>query len=415
MATLTLSEPDLARRRGLQQMRAVALSLLLLAAVVYLLTRDRDGAWGFVNAGAEAAMVGALADWFAVTALFRHPLGLPIPHTALIPNRKDALGQSLEEFVTTNFLSEDVARQKVAAAEVSRRVGDWLVDETHSRLVVDEGARLVRHGLVSLRDDDVTAFVEQALLPRLMEEPLSPIAGHLLASVLEDGAHHGLVDLVLVEAHSWLTENEETVAKVVGARAPWWSPQWLDDKVIERIHQEALAWVADVRDHADHPARAAVDDLLTQLAHDLQHDPETMARAEALKRRVMTHPGMGSTVTAAWDALRSAMVQSIDEEYGVLRRRAVEGLIDLGHRLRADAGLRGRFDGYAADAVGYAVRTYGSEVATVISETINRWDGKEAAERIELHVGRDLQFIRINGTVVGGLAGIAIHTVAVLL
>ena len=418
MSTITAAEPsaaDLARQGGLRRMRAVALSLLLLAAVVYLGTLDRTGALGFVNAAAEAAMVGAVADWFAVTALFRHPLGLPIPHTAIIPNRKDALGQSLQEFVTEHFLTEEVVRARVAGADVSRRTGRWLTDERHAAVVVGESARLLRAALHRLRDEDVTQFVEGALLPRLVEEPISPVAGHLLGSVVDDGAHHGLVELVLVEAHGWLADNRETVGRVVGSRAPWWSPQWVDDKVIDRIHAEVLAWLVDVRDHPNHPARRALDDLLGQLALDLQHDPDTMARAEALKARVLAHPDIGRTVTAIWGAVRQALLAAVDEPDGLLRRRATLALTDFGQRLLDDHRLRERLDGYACDAAAYVVRTYGGEIAAVISDTVNRWEGKEAAARIELHVGRDLQFIRINGTVVGGLVGLAIHTVTLLL
>jgi uncharacterized membrane-anchored protein YjiN (DUF445 family) len=396
-------------------MRLLALSLLLLAALVYLATLDLAGGWGFVNAAAEAAMVGALADWFAVTALFRHPLGLPIPHTAIIPSRKDALGQSLQEFVTEHFLAEDVVRARVHKSDLSRRVGQWLTDPRHAARVVTEASRLARVALRSLRDDDVTEFVEQALLPRLVDEPMSPLAGHLLASVVEDGAHHGLVDLVTVECHQWLRDNPETVARVVGARAPWWSPRWVDEIVIDRIHAEVLAWLADVRDHKDHPARAALDELLTQLAVDLQEDESTMARAEALKARLLTHPDVGRTVTAVWVAIREALIGAIDDPRGEPRRRAAAALSGFGARMMHDADLRVRLDGYASDAVGYVVRTYGPEIAGVISDTVDRWDGREAAERIELHVGRDLQFIRINGTIVGGLAGLVIHAVSLLL
>jgi len=396
-------------------MRAVALSLLVLAAIVFIGTRNRDGVWGYVNATAEAAMIGGLADWFAVTALFRHPLGIPIPHTAIIPSRKDALGQSLEEFVTGNFLTADAARERVVAADVSRRVGRWLTQEEHSARVITEVARASSRALIAIKDDDVLGFVEQSLLPRLVHEPLSPVFGHFLESVVEDGAHHGLVDIALVEAHVWLAANEEAVASIVGARAPWWSPAWLDEKVIARVHREALAWVADVRDRPNHPARQALDDLLGQLALDLQHDPETIARAEALKVRVMTHPQIGPSAVGIWDALRTAILGALDDADGQLRRRGVSALTEFGAHLITDPDLRQRVDGHAADAIGFVVTAYGHEIAKVISQTVDRWDGKEAAERIELHVGRDLQFIRINGTIVGGLAGLVIHTLNVLL
>ncbi len=415
MTTLLLGPADLVRRRGLRRMRAVALSLLAFAALVFMLTRNRDGAWGFVNATAEAAMVGALADWFAVTALFRHPLGIPVPHTAIIPNRKDTLGQSLEEFVTGNFLTADAARERVVAADVSRRVGRWLAQEQHSARVIAELAGASSRALTAIKDDDVRGFVEQSLLPRLVHEPMSPVVGNLLESVVADGAHHGLVDIALVEAHVWLRSNEAAVASIVGERAPWWTPAWLDEKVIARVHHGALSWVAEVRDRPNHPARQAFDDLLAQLAQDLQHDPDTIARAEALKVRVMTHPQIGPSAVAVWDAVRNALLGALDDADGQLRRRGVGALSELGERLLDDPELRHRVDGHITDVIGFVVSTYGHEIAKVISQTVDRWDGKEAAERIELHVGRDLQFIRINGTIVGGLAGLAIHTLNVLL
>jgi uncharacterized membrane-anchored protein YjiN (DUF445 family) len=414
MTTLLLGPADELRRRGLRRMRAIALSLLLLAAVVFLLTLHRDGAWGFVNAAAEAAMVGALADWFAVTALFRHPLGLPVPHTAIIPTRKDALGQSLQEFVSEHFLTADVARDRVASADVARRAGRWLEDEGHSTRVVAEVAAATATGLRSLHQDEVRSLVVGSMLPRLVEEPLSAVAGRLLGEVVRDGAHHGLVDLAVVEAHAWLSANQRTVARVMAARAPWWSPQWLDDKVIDRVHHEAVAWVADVRDNPRHPARAALDDLLTQLGRDLQDDPATMERFEALKASVLTHPQVGDTVISVWESVRTALLAALAEEDGPLRRRAVEALCTLGVRLQRDDELRAKVDARISEAVGWVVETYGAEIASVISTTVNRWDGKEASDRIELHVGRDLQFIRINGTVVGGLVGLVIHAVTLL-
>ena len=414
MTTMALQPADLARRRGLRRMRLLALSLLVLAAVVYALTLHRGGGWGYVNTTAEAAMVGALADWFAVTALFRHPLGLPVPHTAIIPTRKAALGASLEDFVSTHFLTADAARERYAAADVTRRVGGWLSDPAHSARVVGEVSALTERALVRLEDEDVRALVEHALLPGLLEEPVSPIAGHLLEQVVADGAHHGLVDLLASEAHAWLVANDRTVADILAERAPWWTPQWLDERVIERVHQEAVAWVADIRDDPEHRVRKAVDNLLGQLATDLQQDEATMRRAESLKARLLTHPQVGDSVVAIWTALRGSLARALRDEDGMLRRRFTEEVSRLGERMVTDDTLRGRLDEYASDALGYVVNTYGREIASIISQTIDRWDGKEAAERIELHVGRDLQFIRINGTIVGGLAGLLIHTLSTL-
>jgi uncharacterized membrane-anchored protein YjiN (DUF445 family) len=407
-------ELDEERRRGLRRMRSLAVGLLLFAAVVYLATLDQDGFLGFVNAGAEASMVGAIADWFAVTALFKHPLGLPIPHTALIPRRKEMLGRSLEEFVGENFLHEQVIRERMQVADLSRRVGDWLVVEEHARRVVDEAASVLHIGLTRVRDADFAALVEEALLPRLRAEPVSPVAGSLLAEVVRDKAHHGLVDLALDEAYRWLDQNEDTFSDIVGERAPWWSPPAVNDRVTRRIHVELLAWISDIRNDPRHHARLALDSMLAQLAEDLLHDPATQARAEALKERVFDHPQILVTATSLWNAFRKALLDALADDEGPLRGRAVTELTAFGRRLLEDAPLRARLDRYAADFAVFVVDRYGAELTTVITHTIDRWDGKEAARKIELHVGRDLQFIRINGTIVGGLVGVLIHAVTVL-
>src|SRR3954449_8544761 len=229
------TEADAVRRTRLRQMQGVALGLLVLAAVVYVVTFGRDGFLGFVNAGAEASMVGAIADWFAVTALFRHPLGLPIPHTALIPKRKDEFGKSLEEFFSENFLSEQVIRERLASADIARRVGVWVSVRENADRVVAEGATVLALGLRRMRDTDVAALVEEVLIPRFMAEPISPIAGGLLQEIVADDAHHGLVDLALEEGHRWLVHNAETFADVGGEGAPGGAPHPRNDAEHTRL------------------------------------------------------------------------------------------------------------------------------------------------------------------------------------
>jgi uncharacterized membrane-anchored protein YjiN (DUF445 family) len=403
---------DEARAKALRRMRAVALSLLIFAALVFAVTLRKGDPWSFVHATAEAAMVGAIADWFAVTALFRHPLGLPIPHTAIIPNRKLALGRSLEEFVTENFLVEGVVRERVAEADVSTRLGSWLSDPVHARRVVEELAVLLRAGLVNLQDEDVAGLLESEILPRLVAEPLSAVSGRFLEEVVEEGAHHAMVDLALHEAHRWLEGNQETVVRILGTRAPWWTPVWVDDKVTQRVYVELLAWVDDIRTDSQHEARRALDDLLKQLAVDLQTDEQTMERAERLKVRILTQPQVVASATAVWNVVRNALVTTLSDPASPLRARGIARLIELGRQMVEDDAVRARVDSYAGDAAAFIVTRYGDELTTIISSTIDRWDGKEAARRIELHVGRDLQFIRINGTLVGGLAGLLIYSLA---
>ncbi len=406
---------DAIRRSALRRMRTVAVSLLLFAAAVYLLTLDQEGVLGFVNAGAEASMVGAIADWFAVTALFKHPMGLPIPHTALIPKRKDELGRGLQDFVGENFLQEDIIRDRMASASISRRIGEWLAVEDNARRVVDEVAEVAAIALTKVRDEHIESLVKDALVPRFREEPIAPLLGGVLAEALRDDLHHGLVDLVLAELHDWLQENPRTVQDVIGERAPWWAPDSINERVTARIHLEMVRWVADIRDDPDHRARTALDRLLTQLAQDLQLDPDVRERTERLKDRMLDHPAVISSGISLWNALRRALTGSLQDPQGAVRQRLLLEARRFAERIGHDDGLRARLDGAAADAAVFIVERYGTEVTAVITHTIERWDGREASRRIELHVGRDLQFIRINGTIVGGLVGVVIHTVAVLL
>ncbi|MEZ5092879.1 DUF445 domain-containing protein [Nocardioides sp.] len=416
---LSLITPDPAadeqRRRGLRRMRSVAGALLLAAAAVYLATRDLDGWWGYVNAGAEASMVGAIADWFAVTALFRHPLGLPVPHTALVPKRKDELGRGLEEFVGENFLQESIIRDRALSAEISARVATWLAEPANRRRVVDEVAEVAAIGLDKITDEHVTDLVTEALVPRFREEPVAPLLGGLLAETVRDDLHHGLVDLTLTELLRWLEHNPETFTEVLAERAPWWAPERLNTAVTTRLHTEAVRWVREIRADPRHHARAAFDSMLAQLADDLLHDADTQARAERLKERVLDHPAVLDSAVSLWNALRRALLGSLRDPEGAVRLRLERELGAFATRLAGDAELRDRLDRTAADLAVFAVDRYGAEVTAVITHTIERWDGREAARRIELHVGRDLQFIRINGTIVGGLVGVAIHAVSQLL
>ena len=409
------TEADAFRRTRLRRMQGVAGGLLGFAAVVYLLTLDQDGFLGFVNAGAEASMVGAIADWFAVTALFRHPLGLPIPHTALVPRKKDEFGKSLEEFFAENFLHEQVIRERLAVADIPRRVGEWLTERANARRVVAEGATVVAIGLRRLRDQDVRSVVEDVLIPRFKAEPIAPVAGGLLQEIVADNAHHGLVDLALEEGHRWLVHNQETFSDVIGERAPWWAPDRLNELVTARLHLEAIRWVADIRRDPQHHARLALDSLLGQLAQDLLTDQATQERAEKLKLRVLEQPQMVTTGMSLWSAFRTALLEALEDEDGPLRDKAATELVAFGEQVGQDPALREKLETWVADFAVWAIGRYGDELTAVITQTIERWDGEEAARKIELHVGRDLQFIRINGTIVGGLVGVLIHAVTLML
>ena len=400
-------------------MKAFATALLVAAAVVYVVaSRAEDGgpAWvGYVRAAAEAAMVGALADWFAVTALFRRPLGLPIPHTAIIPTRKDQLGAGLGDFVGTNFLSEAVVRDRLRSVGVAARVGGWLTDPDHARRVTDEAATALRGAIEVLSDDDVRAVLEQALLPRLLEAPVGPPLGRLLTRVVEDRAHEGVLQLAIDQVNRWLAENEDVVVDAVARQAPAWSPRFVDEAVALRVYREVVRVAGEVQRDTEHPLRRSVDRFLAQTGRDLQDDLETIHRAEQLKAGLLAHPAVRAAAGDLAGSVRAALLEAVANPDGELRRRATAGVASFGGRLSSDDRLRAKVDGWLEDAAAYLVTTYRDELTATITETVNRWDGEETARKVELAVGRDLQFIRINGTLVGGLAGIGIHALTQLL
>ena len=413
--SLNLTESDEQRRAGLRRMRLVATGLLVFAALVFVLTHGHGGAWGYVNAASEAAMVGAVADWFAVTALFRHPLGLKVPHTAIIPTREDQLGRSLEEFVAANFLTSDLVAERLRHADVPRRIGAWVERPGQAERLVADAAPALKRALDAVDDDEVRHFLDAVLLPRLRREPIGELAGHLLEGIVADGTHHGFVDVCVTEMHVWVSENKDAVSRIVGAKAPWWSPQWLDDAVVDRIHLEIVKWLAEVRDTPNHSMRGAIDAFLARAAHDLQHDERTQEQAENLKQRFLDHPSVAGSAISLWTSVRRMLGEALLDEQGALRARMVEHLLAVAARIQQDEALHDSLERRLESAAGHFVTRYGHELTALISTTVERWDAQDASDRIESFVGRDLQFIRINGTVVGGLVGLAIHTLAQLL
>ena len=398
----------------------MALSFLLGALVVFLLASWAESAgwpgWvGYVRAAAEAGMIGGLADWFAVTALFRHPLGLKIPHTAIIPNKKDALGSSLGDFVGSNFLAEDVVREKLRSVETSRRLGGWLAQEDNAERVTSELATVVRAAVRVLRDEDVQAVMEHAVARQIIDKPWGPPLGKLLDQVFTDGAHHKLVDLMCDRAYEWVRDNHTSMLRVVSDRAPSWSPKFVDEMLADKVYGEVLSFAWAVKTDVNHPMRLALDKFLSEFAQDLQKDPETMARAEQVKQQVIEHPEVQKLIGSAWSTAKELLLNAAEDPSSELRKRVRAGLRELGDRLVHDASLAAKVDGWVEGAAAYVVTNYSSEITTIITDTVERWDATETSRKVELQVGRDLQFIRINGTVVGALAGVAIYGIAQLL
>jgi len=394
-------------------MKAVATGFLLAATVLYVIARWQQGhgaGWAdYLGAAAQAAMVGALADWFAVTALFRHPLGLPIPHTAIIPNRKEALGRSLGDFVGENFLSQDVIRARLRAIGPAGRLGGWLAEEKHADRVTTEVAGWARGIFTVLRDDEVQAALSHTVNRWLADAPLGPPAGRLLGRFVAQDGHRPVVDLLSRRAVQWLQEHPEALERAVAGEAPSWTPRFVDERVARRIHRELVHFAEAVRDEPDHPARGAIDTFLTDFARDLQYDPRTLAQAERLKRDLIGHPEVQRLVGSSWQTLRSMLVAAAEDGDGELRARMRDAVASFGRRLVEDERLRAKTDAWIEDAAVHVVTAYRGEITALITDTVEAWDGEETSRKVEIQVGRDLQFIRINGTVVGALAGLLIY------
>ncbi|MFI6693097.1 DUF445 domain-containing protein [Streptomyces sp. NPDC050433] len=417
LGPLGFTAADEEKRRGVRRMKTTATGLLVFVALVYILATWAENSgitgWpGYVRAAAEAGMVGALADWFAVTALFRHPLGLPIPHTAIIPNKKDQLGASLGSFVGENFLAGDVVRTRLRGLGIGGRLGAWLAEPAHADRVTAELATALRGALTVLRDGDVQAVVGEAITRRADAVEVAPGIGKTLERVVEDGAHHRAVDLICARAHDWLVEHGDSVMDAVQGGAPGWTPRFVDRRVGDRVYKELLRFVTEMRDMPTHPARGAIDRFLTDFASDLQSDTETRARVERLKSELLARPEVQDIIASAWSSVRAMIIAAAEDDRSELRLRARASLLSLGARLATDGRLQRKLEGWVEDAADYVVTTYRGEITSLISDTVASWDGKHTSKKIEAHIGRDLQFIRINGTVVGALAGLLIYTIS---
>lgn len=420
-SSFTSFTDDASKRRDLWKMKSLATGLLAVATAIYLgcrwlESRGGGGDWvGYVRAASEAGMVGALADWFAVTALFRHPLGLPIPHTAIIKRKKDQLGASLGSFVGTNFLSPEVVTAKVNSAQVSWRVGRWMADPANAARVAQESSTILRAVVGVLRDEDVEQVIDNTIVKRIAEPQWGPPIGRVLAELLADNRQLPLLDLLAERAHQWALGSQETIDRVVLRDAPQWAPKFVNIMLSEKIYREVVEFTWKVRSTPDHEVRLAANRFLEQFADDLQHDEAMIAKAERIKSQIMGREEITGMAEATWRAAKRLIVESADDPNSTLRRKVAENVQALGEQLRDDEITRGKVDGWIERGARYLAANYADEIATIVSDTVARWDAEEASKKIELQVGRDLQFIRINGTVVGSLAGLAIYTVSHLM
>lgn len=413
---LTAEEHRLERELRVHKRRATA--LLILATAIYLamvVFTDSDGWAGYVEATAEAAMVGGIADWFAVTALFRHPLRLPIPHTAIIPKRKDEIGRSLGEFVQDNFLRGDVLRDRLGGAGFAERIGEWLAVPANAQRVGDQAAAALGGVLDVLRDDQLQHTVDGLVRDRVDNINLAPVAGRAVDFALDGDHHRAIFDATLSGVESMLSDNRGLLRRRLEQESPWWVPEQVDQKVFERIYAGIQSFVAEVTGDPDHEVRGKIDARFRRLASDLQESPEFAERAEELKQELLSHPAVREWTTQLWLHIKETLQNATADPESDLRARIHEATMGAGESLRTDAALRAKVDRGVTNIAVHLADESKNEVADFIASTVEGWDPDDTTARIERQIGRDLQFIRINGTLVGGLAGFVIHLVSELL
>lgn len=428
---------EAARRRELRAMQRRATALLAVVSVAFVvavITTGDHGWHGFLRAGLEAAMVGGIADWFAVTAVFRHPLGLPIPHTAVVAARKDQFGETLGAFVQEHFLNPEVLTERVANARVADRLSRWLVTAGNAERLAGHGAEAIVRLADALHDDDVHRYLDSELRRRIDAIPAAPMAGRVLASLTAEGRHRPVVDAALRALDDFLTEQEPALRARFGENSPWWLPGAVEDRIFDRLLAGVRAILHDEPFVAVPPAsptgpdgtgvtvlapavelRERIDAWLAHLIERLQHDPELLRRGEELKHGLLEQPEVRQWTASIWGEVKASLRAQANDPGSELRQRLADAARSIGERLTVDRALAVKVDEAAVRAAASLADQVSTEVPALIAGTVARWDAAATSDRLELLLGRDLQFIRINGTVVGGLAGLALHAVAVLL
>ena len=405
-----------ARRLAAARRRATA----LLAAVTALFIAVTAARWhgtfaGYVQAGAEAAMVGGVADWFAVTALFRHPLGLPIPHTAVIVERKDRFAATLGQFVQENFLNADVLTDRIRAAKVVPRLGAWLADEDNAARFAGHAADLVVSAAEALRDEDAQRMLTAEVARALDSIDVAPLAGRIVRALIAEGQHADLFNGILTGIDRYLEEHYEELRDRFETEAPRWVPDLVYRRVYDRIYTRLRERLAAMADDPDDETRKQFEEWIAGLPERLETSPEMRERGERIKREVLGSAGLREWSSALWNNAKQTMRTQAADPDSELRHRLAEALVAAGQRLGSDSRLQESIEHMIDSATRALADQFHDELAGLVTGTIQRWDAAQTANQLELLLGRDLQFIRINGTVVGAGVGLALHAIAMAL
>jgi uncharacterized membrane-anchored protein YjiN (DUF445 family) len=404
---------------GAAGMKIVATGLLVVMALVFVAARafeDRYPGLPYVKAFAEAAMVGGLADWFAVTALFRHPLGLPIPHTAIIPRNKDRIGETLASFLKENFLIPAVVARRMRDIDVAGAAGRFLQTPAGEGNRMRAGAsRLIADVFESLDDERLGGIVKGAIATRIRKMEVSPLLGHALASAINEDRHVPMLEAAIRWLAQALDANEPLIRDMVHNKANWaLKLAGLDAKLADAIVDGLRKLTVEMSTDPAHPVRIKVEEALAELANDLQTSPKTRKRVEAIKEQLLDNKSVSLWLDALWQRGREGIIRAARNPDAVMAGKLGEVLKSMGTTLESDARIRAAINQFARRAAVGMAATYGGSMVKLVSETVRSWDARTVTARLEAAVGRDLQYIRINGTLVGGMVGLVLHAMDAL-
>jgi len=411
-------QDEATRQAALDRMKRRATALLVLSTFVFFAARLLEPRYpwlGILRATAEAAMVGGLADWFAVTALFRHPLGIPIPHTAIVPARKDRVGRTLGAFVQKNFLTREVVANRLRSLHVAERLAQWLSSPENVRQIARHAASSLASAAQLVRDEDVEAFIDRSVEERVRALRAAPLLGRLLSVITADNRHQELLNEAIRLAANAVEDSRALIRTRVEQETPWWLPSAIDDKIYRKIVSAIERTLIEVRDDPQHALRERFDLAISDFIDKLNTSPAVATRVEALKEELLLNETTRRFSSGLWDKAKTALVRYAESPDGLAPGTIERALNSFGEAVLNDPELLGKVDDFVADIAMFLVERYQSEVADLIAHTVSSWNPEMTSRRVELAIGRDLQFIRINGTLVGGLAGMAIYLISKLL
>lgn len=398
--------------------RHVATGLLLGAVALYIPARLYEAVnplFGYLRAFSEAAMVGALADWFAVTALFRRPMGLPIPHTAVVPNNKDRIGAALGNFMERNFLSPKTLTAKLEDIDFAALLAEWL-DQPHNRtMVAEHAAEMLPLLLDTVKGEQARRFILKNVKERIRQFEVAPLTAEILAMLTAENRHQQLIDEILRQTAALLKESEPLIREKVRGSTAWlWRQLSVDDRVATQIMEAAEEALTELAEDPQHPWRLRFDQTVQDFIQELKTSSAYRDELEALKARLIQHPALREYLNGLWPDIRHAIEDDAAKPNSVLRGRLRKGLSTMAASLLNDRSLRARLNGWILKGIQEVVESRRHEVSKLIASTVREWDPDTMAVKIEQQVGDDLQYIRINGTVIGGLAGLLIHSLSQL-